>query len=108
MPLMDEFREEREQIKKAPLPQKLQYFKDYYLLPTLFIAFVTIVSILLLRSTIFKRPESLYITMINFTAEDAAEENVKKAFESRPFRRRRTISRSTATRISLPTRRNRI
>ncbi len=39
MPLMDEFREEREQIKKAPFPQKVQYFKDYYLLPTIFIVF---------------------------------------------------------------------
>ena len=27
MPLMDEFREEREQIKKAPFPQKVQYFR---------------------------------------------------------------------------------
>ncbi len=44
MPLMDEFREEREQIKKAPFPQKVQYFKDYYLLPTIFIVFVSVVS----------------------------------------------------------------
>ena len=81
MPLMDEFREEREQIKKAPFPQKVQYFKDYYLLPTIFIVFVSVVMILLLRSTIFRHPESLSVTMINFMAEDSAEENVKKAFE---------------------------
>ena len=81
MPLMGEFREEREQIKKAPFPQKVQYFKDYYLLPTIFIVFVSVVMILLLRSTIFRHPESLSVTMINFMAEDSAEENVKKAFE---------------------------
>ena len=90
MPLMDEFREEREQIKKAPFPQKVQYFKDYYLLPTIFIVFVSVVifivfvsvvMILLLRSTIFRHPESLSVKMINFMAEDSAEENVKKAFE---------------------------
>ncbi len=86
MPLMDEFREEREQIKKAPFPQKVQYFKDYYLLPTIFIVFVSVVMILLLRSTIFRHPESLSVTMINFMAEDSAEENVKKAFEKQALK----------------------
>ena len=86
MPLMDEFREEREQIKKAPFPQKVQYFKDYYLLPTIFIVFVSVVMILLLRSTIFRHPESLSVTMINFMAEDSAEENVKKAFEKKALK----------------------
>ena len=86
MPLMDEFREEREQIKKAPFPQKVQYFKDYYLLPTIFIVFVSVVGILLLRSTIFRHPESLSVTMINFMAEDSAEENIKKAFEKKALK----------------------
>ena len=89
MPLMDEFREEREQIRKAPLPQKLGYFKDYYLMPTIFILFVSVVGILLLRSTVFRRPESLYVTMINFAAEDTAEENVEKAFEKQALESKR-------------------
>ena len=81
MALMDEFREEREQIKTAPLPKKIQYFKDYYLVPTVFIAFVVTVAILVLKSTIFRRAESLYVCMVNFAAAEQAEENVTEAFE---------------------------
>lgn len=81
MALMDEFREEREQIKTAPLPKKIQYFKDYYLIPTVFIAFVVTVAILVLKSTIFRRAESLYVCMVNFAAAEQAEENVTEAFE---------------------------
>lgn len=80
---MDEFREEREQIKTAPLPKKIQYFKDYYLIPTLFIAFVVTVAILVLKSTIFRRAESLYVCMVNFAAYEEAEENVTEAFEEK-------------------------
>ena len=48
--------------------------------------FVSVVGILLLRSTIFRHPESLSVTMINFMAEDSAEENVKKAFEKKALK----------------------
>jgi hypothetical protein len=40
MPVMDEFKEERETIKNAPFSKKLEYFKDYYLMKTI-IAVVT-------------------------------------------------------------------
>lgn len=83
MAVMDEFREEREQIKTAPLPKKIQYFKDYYLIPTLFTVFVVTVAVLVLKSTIFRREESLYVCMVNFAAAEEAEENVTEAFEKK-------------------------
>ena len=83
MALMDEFREEREQIKTAPLSKKIQYFKDYYLIPTLFTVFVVTVAVLVLKSTIFRREESLYVCMVNFAAAEEAEENVTEAFEKK-------------------------
>ena len=83
MAVMDEFREEREQIKTAPLSKKIQYFKDYYLIPTLFTVFVVTVAVLVLKSTIFRREESLYVCMVNFAAAEEAEENVTEAFEKK-------------------------
>ena len=85
MALMDEFKEEREQIKTAPLSKKLQYFKDYYLMTTLFAAFVIIVMVLLLRSTVFRRRESLYVCMVNFQAAEEADREVAEAFARQAF-----------------------
>ena len=83
MAVMDEFRKEREQIKTAPLPKKIQYFKDYYLIPTLFTVFVVTVALLVLKSTVFRRAESLYVCMVNFAPGEEAEENVARAFAER-------------------------
>lgn len=58
MALMDEFREERERIKKAPLKTKASYFWHYYkwhiIIPLLIISFIIwcIISVMTKRDTI--------------------------------------------------------
>ncbi len=50
MPLMDEFREEREAIKHGTTKEKYQYFKDYYRTPLLIaVACIAFVGILLFQ-----------------------------------------------------------
>ena len=66
MAKMDEFREEREAIKHAPLSKRLGYFKDYYLIPVLIAAASIIFIIVLATSVLFKKEEVLYVALVNF------------------------------------------
>lgn len=45
MAAMDEFKEEREAIKSAPLKKKIEYFLDYYKWPTLIVILVLVFAI---------------------------------------------------------------
>ena len=81
MAKMDEFREEREAIKHAPLSKRLGYFKDYYLVPVLIAAASIIFIIVLATSVLFKKEEVLYVALVNFSDLGAAEENLIKPFE---------------------------
>lgn len=83
MAKMDEFREEREQIKHAPLPKRLEYFKDYYLLPVGIGVAAVIFIIVLAVSVLTKKEEALYVSLINFADLGAADENLVKPFEER-------------------------
>ena len=67
MPVMDEFRKEREAIKHAPLEKRLEYFRDYYLGKTLLILFVVGMLGAWLISVITAKEPALYITLVNFT-----------------------------------------
>lgn len=49
MPVMDEFREEREAIKHGTFKQKYQYFKDYYRMPLL----ITVLALCLVGSLVY-------------------------------------------------------
>ena len=65
MPVMDEFREEREAIKHAPLEKRLEYFRDYYLGKTLLILFVVGMLGAWLISVITAKEPALYITLVS-------------------------------------------
>ena len=62
MPVMDEFREERESIKNGTKEQKIQYFKDYYRTP-LIIAVVAIIFVGALIFTIATNKDSAFFAV---------------------------------------------
>lgn len=65
MPLMDEFREEREAIKHGTPKQKYQYFKDYYRTPTI-IAVVSAVFIgILVYQFVTRKDIAFYAALLN-------------------------------------------
>ena len=66
MPVMDEFKEERETIKNAPFSKKLEYFKDYYLLKTILVLAVLGLLGSLIMNWFSKKEIVLYVTLVNF------------------------------------------
>lgn len=67
MPVMDEFKEERETIKNAPFSKKLEYFKDYYLMRTIIIVVVAAIVGGFLYSYFSRKETALYATLVNFS-----------------------------------------
>ena len=66
MPLMDEFKEEREKIKTAPLKVKWKYFQEYYLKTTIGIIAVVAILVAVLVTTLTHKEEMLYVCLINY------------------------------------------
>ena len=66
MPLMDEFKEEREKIKTAPLKVKWKYFQEYYLKMTIGIIIVAAILIAILVTTLTHKEEMLYVCLVNY------------------------------------------
>ncbi|MCM1112130.1 MAG: hypothetical protein NC399_02630 [Muribaculum sp.] len=68
MPVMDEFREEREAIKHGTFKQKYQYFKDYYRMPLL----ITILALLFVGALVYqfvtKKDSAFYAALLNCSA----------------------------------------
>ncbi|MBR6381256.1 MAG: hypothetical protein IKS07_06230 [Lachnospiraceae bacterium] len=77
MPVMDEFKEEREQIKSAPLKKKLEYFWEYYKWYVLggIVAICVIVG--LVRTAMNRRDTAFYCVFLNFT--EVTEEAEQRA-----------------------------
>ena len=80
MPLMDEFREEREKIKDAPMRAKMQYFADYYLKWVIAAAAVLIVVIILIVDMARHKEEMLYVMFANFRDLGRTEADIEDAF----------------------------
>ncbi len=77
MPVMGEFREEREAIRNAPFAKKLEYFKDYYLLKTIIILAVIGLAGTLLYNYFSRKQTALYVVLVNFSAvQESTEEMV--------------------------------
>ena len=55
MPLMDEFKEEREQIKKASFKKRFEYFWEYNKTKVLIITFVTIMLSSMIYNAVTKK-----------------------------------------------------
>ncbi len=80
MPVMDEFREEREAIRHAPFQKKLEYFKDYYLLATVVIVFAAAVGGAYLYSVLTAKQTALYAVLINFIELEHSTEEIAEVF----------------------------
>jgi len=80
MAVMDEFREEREQLRTAPLKVKWQYFKDYYLLWTLGALFLIGIAAAFLYSVLTQKEEVFRAVLINRAPSMTAETEVEQAF----------------------------
>lgn len=80
MALMDEFQEERDRIKNAPLKAKLKYFADYYLLKTLIILAVVVLVIGLVITVVTKKECVLYVSLADFTDIGLSESEIRKPF----------------------------
>lgn len=73
MPLMDEFREEREAIKHGTPKQKYQYFKDYYRTPTIIAVLSAIFIGILVYQFVTKKDLMFYAVMLNCAPYDENE-----------------------------------
>ena len=80
MPVMDEFREEREAIRHAPFAKKWEYFKDYYLLRTIIILFVAGILGSLLYTYISRKNTALYVVLVNFALQQESADELVMPF----------------------------
>ncbi len=80
MAVMDEFREEREQIKTASARVKWQYFKDYYLFWVLGGLFLAVVMGAFIFSVLRQKETVFYAALINLSPLESAETEVTEAF----------------------------
>ncbi len=83
MSLMDEFQEERDKIKNAPLKAKWKYFVDYYLVKTLIILGVVALVIGVIVTILTKKDTVLYVSLVDFVDGGIAESEIKKPFTER-------------------------
>lgn len=65
MPVMDEFREEREAIRHGTAKQKYQYFKDYYRIPLIIILVALLFLGTLVYQIVSNRDPVFYAVMLN-------------------------------------------
>lgn len=77
MPVMDEFKKEREAIRQKSLKEKLAYFFDYYKWHTLAVVILVAAVISLIIQQINRKDCALYVCLLNTTAIDWTEDYVK-------------------------------
>ncbi len=65
MPVMDEFREEREAIKHGTPKQKYQYFKDYYRLPLIIFLLASAFIGILIYQFVTRKDSAFYAVLLN-------------------------------------------
>ena len=76
MPLMDEFREERQAIKNKSLKEKLSYFFYYYKWHVAGVIALVIALIALINNIVHHKDWGFYVCMINTAAFPTAEEYI--------------------------------
>lgn len=82
MAVMDEFREEREAVKHGPLKKRIAWFFDYNKWKILAVVLIAAVAGAFIYQQVTKKDTVLYVAMVNFAADPAAEEEVQEKFES--------------------------
>lgn len=74
MPLMDEFKEEREALKHGTPKQKLVYFWDYYKWHTIAVIAAILVLIFTIRGFVTRKDTAFYACFLNLTQYDMMDE----------------------------------
>ncbi|MEE3481103.1 MAG: hypothetical protein VZQ80_03835 [Lachnospiraceae bacterium] len=82
MAVMDEFKEEREAVKHGPIKKRIAWFFDYNKWKILAIVLAAVCVGTFIYQQVTKRNTVLYVAMVNFAADPAAEEDVQGRFES--------------------------
>ena len=80
MPLMDEFKEERDAVKNGTPKQKLAYFWDYYKWYVIVGIAAIIILIATIRDIVNKKEIAFFACMLNLSSEymdDSATESAK-------------------------------
>lgn len=85
MPLMDEFKEEREALKHGTPKQKLRYFWDYYKWHTIAVIAAILVLIFTIREFVTRKDTAFYacflnLTRYNYTMDEAESVNAFAEF----------------------------
>ena len=80
MPVMDEFREERETIKNSSFKKKFQYFLDYYKWYVIGGAAIILFAALLIRDMSNSKDWALFGFFINTYVEEEARDNLINEF----------------------------
>lgn len=70
MALMDEFKEEREQIKNAPFKKRLEYFWDYNKVRVIIAASLVVMFTSIFYHIITQKDTVLYVAMVDCLQED--------------------------------------
>lgn len=82
MPLMDEFKKEREDMKNQPFKKKLEYFWDYYKWWAIGGVAVIIAVIITISNIASRKNDVLYVAMVNVVANPLSD---SKSNISDPF-----------------------
>lgn len=72
MALMDEFKEEREQMKTQPFKKRLAYFWEYNKLPVILVLCAVIMLSSILHHILTKKDPALWVAMIDCLQNDTA------------------------------------
>ena len=78
MPLMDEFKEERNAIKQKGLKDKLAYFFDYYKWHTVAVIVITAAVISMIIHLVNRKDSALYICLLNTISYSRTEDYVQR------------------------------
>uniref|UniRef100_UPI004057B6C5 hypothetical protein n=1 Tax=Acetatifactor sp. TaxID=1872090 RepID=UPI004057B6C5 len=76
MPVMDEFKEERESIKNAGLKEKLKYFWYYYKLHTIGAIFAVVLIVTLIHDIASQKDDAFFAAMLNCAVPDPEKTEV--------------------------------
>lgn len=76
MPVMDEFREEREAIKNASFPEKLKYFWSYYKWHTICTILGVTLLVILVRDILIQKDDAFFCALLNAAVPDQEQTEI--------------------------------
>ena len=78
MPVMDEFKAEREAIKQKSLKEKLSYFFDYYKWHTVAVVAILVAAVSLFIHLVNLKDCALYVCLLNASAFDQTDKYIQQ------------------------------